>query len=786
MAGKKKTKSISKASAPKRKSSSNGNLKKLKECQASLKAAQAKAGMLELLPTPVVAIDNAFTITYINQAGAGVANMMANEIVGMKCYDLFKTSHCETPECRCSQAMQKDGQFTGETVADPKGLNLPIQYTAVPLKDDNNNIVGALEFVLDITETRKSMDDANEKVSHLNSIPTPVVTVDRDFSITYINPAGAGVAGKTPDQVLGNKCYDLFKTPHCNTQDCRCAQAMHKDGVFTGETVADPSGLNLPIQYTAAPIKDGQGNIIGALEFVQDITETKRAMDNANEKVSFLNGIPTPVMAVNTEYEVKFMNPAGAKALGRSPDSCIGEKCFSLFNTKHCNTNNCQVGKAIRENAVCTGDTIARLPSGELPIRYTGAPLKDEMGNIVGALEYVVDISEENMAVQEVAQLVESALKGNLSTRGEYEKYEIAGFKNVVKGINETLDAITGPLNVAADYIEAISKGEIPDKINEEYNGDFNKIKNNLNNMVDNLAKFAIDVQSAAGQVASGSQQIASSAGQMSQGATEQAASIEEVGSAMEEMNSTVSQNADNASETASIAGKAAKDAQEGGKSVTETVSAMKSIAEKISIIQEIAQQTNMLSLNAAIEAARAGEHGKGFAVVAAEVRKLAERSQTAAKEISQLSSTSVEIAERAGSLIEDIVPGIQKTAELVNEINASSSEQSEGIGQVTKAIQQLDTVIQQNASATEEMSSTSEELAGQADQLLDVSSYFKVNEHQRNVIKMQGTTIAKPENEQKLRAVHAESHVSGSSAPSGEGAHIDMSRTDDAEFERF
>ncbi|MBF0477331.1 MAG: methyl-accepting chemotaxis protein, partial [Deltaproteobacteria bacterium] len=178
-----------------------------------------------------------------------------------------------------------------------------------------------------------------------------------------------------------------------------------------------------------------------------------------------------------------------------------------------------------------------------------------------------------------------------------------------------------------------------------------------------------------------------------------------------------VAQNADNAKQTAAIAQKAAKDAQEGGKSVAETVKAMKSIAEKIGIIEEIARQTNMLALNAAIEAARAGEHGKGFAVVAAEVRKLAERSQTAAKEISVLSGSSVEVAERAGKLIEMIVPDIQKTAELVQEINASSSEQADGIQQVTKAVQQLDQAIQQGASATEEMASTSEELSSQAEQ---------------------------------------------------------------------
>ena len=249
-----------------------------------------------------------------------------------------------------------------------------------------------------------------------------------------------------------------------------------------------------------------------------------------------------------------------------------------------------------------------------------------------------------------------------------------------------------------------------------------------LHAMIQKLNDVVSEVKSAADNVASGSQQLSSSAEQMSQGASQQAAAAEEASSSMEEMSSNIKQNADNAIQTEKIAAQSATVAQEGGKAVFQTVAAMKQIAGKISIIEEIARQTNLLALNAAIEAARAGEHGKGFAVVASEVRKLAERSQKAAAEISGLSSSSVEVAENAGEMLNKMVPDIQKTAELVQEISASCREQDSGAEQINKAIQQLDQVIQQNASASEEMSSTAEELSSQAEQLQSSIAFFKID----------------------------------------------------------
>ncbi|BCH64380.1 methyl-accepting chemotaxis protein [Agrobacterium vitis] len=249
-----------------------------------------------------------------------------------------------------------------------------------------------------------------------------------------------------------------------------------------------------------------------------------------------------------------------------------------------------------------------------------------------------------------------------------------------------------------------------------------------LQSMVERLRGVVADALSASDNVSSGSQELSSSSEQLSQGATEQASSAEEASASMEEMAANIKQNADNAAQTEKIARQSSKDAEASGEAVNRAVGAMRTIAEKISIVQEIARQTDLLALNAAVEAARAGEHGKGFAVVASEVRKLAERSQAAAAEISTLSGQTVQVATEAGEMLGRLVPDIRKTADLISEISAACREQDIGASQINEAIQQLDKVTQQNAGASEEMSATSEELAAQAEELQASIAFFKVD----------------------------------------------------------
>ncbi|WP_051676923.1 methyl-accepting chemotaxis protein [Maridesulfovibrio frigidus] len=290
-------------------------------------------------------------------------------------------------------------------------------------------------------------------------------------------------------------------------------------------------------------------------------------------------------------------------------------------------------------------------------------------------------------------------------------------------------NAITTPLKAAAVTAKNMADGDLREDVVAEGSDETGQMLAAMREMIFRLRDVVYGVNDAVDNVAAGSEELSSTSGTLSQGTTEQAASIEELSTAIEQVTASISQNAVNSQETSQIASQSAQKASESGEAVTQAVSAMKEIAEKISIIEEIARQTNLLALNAAIEAARAGEHGKGFAVVAAEVRKLAERSGAAANEISGLSTSTVEVADKALTMLDELVPDIEKTSELIAEINASCEEQDEAIKQISNAVNQVEVTTHSSAAASEEMASTSEELAAQGSSLRQMMSYFNCGE---------------------------------------------------------
>ena len=370
-------------------------------------------------------------------------------------------------------------------------------------------------------------------------------------------------------------------------------------------------------------------------------------------------------------------------------------------------------------------------------IRLMIKPLTQAVANVRLVARGDLDVEIVSTGGDEIGQMCEAVrgmvenLRATAEMAGKIALGNLDVEVNILSGhdlMGTSLARMVENLRVKAEQIE---KGDLGSKVELLSENDmFGKA---LAVLFQKLRQIVAEVQVAADQVVSGSQELTGSAQQVSQGASQQAAAVEEISASMEELAGTVAQTADHARQTAAIATKASADAVEGGKAVAETEAAMRHIAEKIGIIEEIARQTNLLALNAAIEAARAGEHGKGFAVVSAEVRKLAERSQSSAQEIKGVANASVETAGNAGRLINEIVPQIQKTAALVHEINAASNEQARGIDENAKAIQQFDKVIQANSAAAEEMAATSEELTAQAAHLQTSISFFKFKPLRKN-----------------------------------------------------
>jgi len=479
--------------------------------------------------------------------------------------------------------------------------------------------------------------------------------------------------------------------------------------------------------------------------------------------VGHMNAVQAPIMIIDKDFEIQYMNTAGADLTGLSGDELIGKKCFDCMKTSDCNTSKCAAGIAMTENRIASSETDAHPGSHDLDISYDGIPLKNNDGEIIGSLEIITDlteikkaqrVSEKQIKLQEreVSALIsnlELLAQGNLNLELEPSETDDdtkqlgENFDKIKENLGISIDAIKTYVIEISDVLTKIANSDLNIEITSDYMGDFSSIKAALNLIIQSFNEVLQEINNSADQVATGAHQLSDSSQELSQGATEQAGAIEQLTVSIKEIAQKTKQNAGYAENANQLTGTVKENANKGNLHMQEMLSSMKeinvassNISNIIKVIDEIAFQTNILALNAAVEAARAGEHGKGFAVVAEEVRNLAARSAQAAKETTELIEGSIskaqsgtETANATAEALNEIIEGVTKAAELVGQIAQSSIGQTSGIEEIEGGIQQVSEVTQTNTSTAEESAAATEELSGQAELLKEMVSKFNLKD---------------------------------------------------------
>ncbi|NOQ29902.1 MAG: hypothetical protein GQ570_02140 [Helicobacteraceae bacterium] len=373
-----------------------------------------------------------------------------------------------------------------------------------------------------------------------------------------------------------------------------------------------------------------------------------------------------------------------------------------------------------------TSEVIAQVSSGHLTYRVNASSANPALNELKHLLNEMLDKLEEQIGsdINKINNLFAELAQMKFGSTIPNAKGNIEKIANTISLESASI------VSEVSKVLAQLSLGDLTVEIVNDYSGDFGSIKESINTLSRSLSEILEVINSNASQMQVVASEVNQASLSLANSATEQAASLEQTAASISQISESISENAKDASSTNIMATEAASLANNGGKAVEETVEAMGEIANRIQIIEDIVYQTNLLALNAAIEAARAGEHGKGFAVVAAEVRKLALRSQVAASEISKITKESVKISKGAGTLIDNVVPKISQTANLIQNISNASQEQDGRISQINQAMNELDSTTQSNALSSEKLTSTSEELDSQVNSLVNAIAYFKINEH--------------------------------------------------------
>jgi methyl-accepting chemotaxis protein len=714
---------------------------------------ELRGRLLELVPTPAFALNAKGEVVLWTAALAELTGCAAAEVTGKKAWTAFYEKKRATP---ADLALRTEEEEVDEAFAvkhRKTGATQMVRFVATPITDADGEVAG-------VVATLQGGGAAGAEAElTLAAAPGAIVRIDRDFTIRAANPAAARFVGKAVGDLVGAKCHDVMGLPQCRTPECYCARAMATRAPVVIETDMPTSGGSLPVQCTAAPVEE-DGAVVGAVWQIADISGFKRTeevmdslMEEAADKISYLNAIPTPLFVIDREFKILFANPAAAETVGRKPEDLPGCKCYDTFRMPHCRTPECRSAMALATNEVCHGQSSVPQGDHSLPVRYIATPMRDSHGQVVGALEYLLDITGEVRSLDGIRELVASATVGKLAKRADVSIFD-GNFKQIAAGVNDLLDAIMRPLAEAAKVLEESAKKNLVMRMQGDYQGEYRAIEDNLNNTLSALHSAIKQIGDTIGAVARAAEELTSVSQTMSAAAHENSAqatvvsasgeqissNLQTIASSMAEMSISIKDVARNAVEAAQVAKAAVAAAEKTNGIVGKLGNSSNEIGQVIKVINSIAEQTKLLALNATIEAARAGEAGKGFAVVANEVKELAKQTANATGDIgkkiraiqsdTQAAVTSIaeigSVIQRISGISNSIASAVEEQAATTNEMNRNVAEAAHGSEDIARTITGVARSIQAGADSARKTQEAAKQLAKMAEDLRALVGQFR------------------------------------------------------------